>query len=141
VNKDNLPQIIAALKDEQQVHEPFAGIYELFEGHDEYGYKIKANKEGLVQLSIALLKAAQHEYCYNGPQIIPLDINDKLNPDVQGFLPEKIELTVNPYVPAIIEKPKSWPQRFFPAAGCLLALAFIIVSLVIGMITVLRWVF
>jgi hypothetical protein len=141
VNKDNLQQVVAALKEEKQLHQPFAGMYELVEGHDAYGYTIKANKEGLVELAIALLDAARQDYIHNGPQIIPLDINDRINPDEDGFLPLRIELTARPYVPAVIEKRKSRARRFLLPAGCLLTLAFVIISLAVGIITVLRWIF
>jgi hypothetical protein len=141
LNKDTLRQVVAALKEEKQLHQPFAGMYEMVEGHDEYGYTIKANREGLVELVIALLDAARQDYIHSGPQIIPLDIDDRINPNEDGFLPQRIELTARPYVPAVIEKRKSRASRFLLPAGCLLIFAFVIISLVVGIITVFRWIF
>jgi hypothetical protein len=142
VNKDTLKQVISSLQAEGQVYEPFAGMYELSDGQEEYGHKIKANQEGLVQMAIALLKAAQQDYLHDGPQIIPLDIDDTINPDVEGFLPREIELTANP--PARENdnaKKGNWVQRTVPATGCFLILAFILVSLAVGLVTVFKWIF
>ncbi len=141
-DKDNLQQIIAALKEEKKIHEPFAGMYEQVEGTDEHGYKIKANKEGLVELAIALLKVAREDYYHNGPHIIDIDVADQITSGDDGFLPEKIELSANPYVPVQNNKrKKSWAQRVLPQMGCLLILGFIVISLVTGIITVFRWIF
>jgi hypothetical protein len=141
VNKDKLQQIIAELEANAVINKPFAGMYELVESRYEDGYTIKANKEGLIELAIALLKATQEDYYHDGPNIIDLEVGHKINPGDDSFLPERIELTANPFVPPVIKKAKSWSGRFFPAVGCLLVFAFIIISLVVGIIAVFRWIF
>jgi hypothetical protein len=142
VNKDNLEQVIAALKSEKQIHMPFAGLYELVDGSDEYGYKIKANKEGLVELAIALLEAARQDYRHDGPKIIPLDIDDKINSGTDGLLPQEIELSaIIPPEENRERKKGNWLQRNLPVTGCLFLFVFILVSLAVGIITVFGWIF
>jgi hypothetical protein len=74
VDTDKLQQIITELESTAVINKPFAGMYELVENSDEYGYKIKANKEGLVELAIALLKVTKEEYHHSGPNIIYLEV-------------------------------------------------------------------
>jgi hypothetical protein len=92
-------------------------------------------------LAIALLKVTKEDYYHDRPNIIDIEVGDKINPGDDSFLPEKIELTANPFVPPNIKKKVSRARRFFPAAGCLLVFAFIIISLVVGVITMFRWIF
>jgi hypothetical protein len=145
VNNDNLEQVIGALNAEKHIYAPFAGIHELVDGrneHNEYGYAIKANKEGLIQLAIILIDAARQDYRYDGPKVIHLDIDDKINPGTDGLLPQKIELSANvPVEENGKRKKESWAQRTLPIAGCLIILAFILVSLIAGVVTVFKWFF
>jgi hypothetical protein len=68
-------------------------------------------------------------------------LGDKINPGDDSFLPEKIELTANPFVPPDIKEKVSRTRRFFSIAGFLLVSGFIITSFVVGIITVFRWIF
>ncbi len=121
-------------------NEPFVGFHEN-DSHG-FGYTIKANKEGLVKLAATLLEAAQHDYEHATIQNIPLEIDKQIQTAEDGLLPEAIELAEKAETFAIPATPKPhWAKAFFSKAGCLVALAFIVVSLVAGVIVVLKWIF
>jgi hypothetical protein len=136
MDKSTLSSLVESLEALPRSNPPFVGI-------DDTGevFALKANPEGLVALATALLKAVQQNQANaQQPLIIPLDVDGSSLDGTSLFLPDYIELTDT--LPSVApSSPSSQWRNWMSQVGCLLAVAFLIVSLVVGAITMVKWLF
>lgn len=116
---------------------PFIGIEDT-DDRQGSGYSFKGNREGLVTLAIALLKGAAHATENKDTSVIALDVEDNISHDTHLFLPDYIELAEPP------DKERKKPQAFFTFLSKIVSFligALLIVSLVVGLVVVFKWIF
>lgn len=140
MDKSTLQAAIDLLASTSKNNEAFVGFHEN-DSHG-FGYTIKANKEGLVKLAVTLLEAAQHDYEHATIQNIPLEIGKQVQTAEDGLLPEAVELAEKAETFTVPAGPQQHRAKtIFSKVGCLVALVFIIVSLVTGVVALLKWIF
>jgi hypothetical protein len=139
MDDSTLPQVVAALEALPQRHQPYVGITDEYDGD---AYLIEANPEGLIALAKALLKGAQQTPgTPDSPAAYSLEVEGAVALDASPlFLPDYIRLTEQ--APANNPQVASTDFRsFLTEVGCFLLGGLLILSLVVGLVTIVKWIF
>jgi hypothetical protein len=138
VNKEELQRLIDAIEKNNLKGEADFGIFQYGGGPDES--LIKANPQGLALFAAQLLKAAKEaeDQTINS---IPLDIEEswvdkKSSIFIQyiQLIKEKQEKIISPHATL----PSSAKDKFFFAAG-ILVLVLLLITLGVGIWTIIKW--
>jgi hypothetical protein len=142
LTQNELQNIIDQLEQDVSKDNATFGIFQYGGGSDE-SY-IKADKEGLKLFAIYLLKAAS-----NADYIIShKEKNIDTVPFQESWINEQSD-TVIQYIEPVNKRPvnvegKKYKERFVEKLlpyGCFLGLAILLIAIVIGLWTIVKWVF
>ena len=141
MTKEELLNIIKTLEEKTSKENATFGI---FHGHESVESLIRANKDGLQLFAIELLRAANEtDDILKDPEknIIPISseadwINDESQTIIQYVHPiENIPLAKEDYI-----RKEGFFEKFIPL-GCLAVLIIIVVALIVGLWTLIKWIF
>lgn len=148
MNKEDLEKIISQIESTNSKEEAYFGIFENGEVDQGDGY-IKGNIEGLSLFAAELLKAA-----YNAgkgdakddhndnkePVICSIDLKNEWIDEFSTLRISSIHSTNEPRKKAEILPSKSKRDKVIEA-GCILLLFLAFIAFVVGVITMVKWIF
>lgn len=142
LTKEELQKIIDHFDEDELKRQGIFGISQYGGGSDESF--IRANKEGLELFAVELLKAARDtENLLSDPEknIIPFDYNE-------DWLDENGDTFIQ-YIEPIADKQKLKPKSDYESTfvdklipfGCGLIAIILLISIVVGLVTLFKWLF
>ncbi|MFY0675494.1 MAG: hypothetical protein JXQ87_19010 [Bacteroidia bacterium] len=142
MNKEELQNIIDELEKEDRKQKAYFGIFEYGGGPDE-SY-IKANKQGLELFALEILKAARNSEellkSEKEESVFPLGfdedwIDDDCSTYIQYVEPTN-EIRTNVKQESYVETWKDKTMKF----GCISVILISIISAVVGIVTIIKWI-
>ncbi|WP_207435398.1 hypothetical protein [Sabulibacter ruber] len=141
MEKEDLQRIIHQLEASNSKEEAHFGIYSV-QGHDESF--IHANKQGLELFAVGLLKASlitEETILENPKAVIPLNYGEDWIDEESHTLIQYIEPSIEKRNRTVPEPAKeTWSDKAMKV-GCISGLVFALVSGVVGLVTIVRWIF
>jgi hypothetical protein len=142
LTKEDLQKIIDQFDEDELKRQGIFGISQYGGGSDESF--VRANKEGLELFALELLKSAREiENVLSDPEknIIPFDYDE-------DWVDENSD-TIIQYIEPIAEKQKLKPKSEYKSTladklmpfGCGLIAIILLISVVVGLVTVIKWIF
>lgn len=142
MKKEELNKIIETLESSHSMDDAYVAIYQYGDDPDE-SYA-KANKEGLALLAIQLLKGSRDfdEIVANDEEsVIPIDYNEEW---IDGDVFIKYVKPVDKKGKLIREEEASHEGTFLDKLlpfGCIGVIILIVISTIIGLISIFNWIF
>lgn len=142
MNKNDLQDIIDKLQKEDRKEKAYFGIFE-YGSRSSESY-IKSNKQGLELFALELLKAARdtEELLKNETEksIFPLGfdedwVDNNCSTYIQYIEPTKEIRTNVKQVPYV----ETWKDKTMKY-GCICAFLMVIISVIVGIMTIVRWI-
>jgi len=143
MNNEKLENIITELESESIKDDAYFGFYENEDNQDDE--HIKANKDGLILYAVELLKAANEfnlRHFEKGKDEL-YGINDEWFSKENEYMFKYIKLInkqKSKIDPDTKEHKETWTDKVFKA-GCLSAIVLILITIVVGFISILEWLF
>ncbi len=142
LTKEELQKIIAQFDEDELKRQGIFGISQYGGGSDESF--VRANKEGLELFALELLKSAREiESVLSDPEknIIPFDYDE-------DWVDENSDTFIQ-YIEPIADKQKLKPKSEYKSTfvdklmpfGCGLIAIILVISVVVGLVTVFNWIF
>ena len=143
LTKEELQKIIDQFDEEELKRLGIFGILQYGGGSDESF--IRANKEGLEIFALELLKSARDTEATLADSEKKLITN--FNYD-EEWIDENSDTFIN-YIEPIADKQKSKPKSEYESTfadklipfGCVLVAIFLVISFLVGLVTIFKWVF
>ena len=134
-------KLIEQLRSTINTDEASFGIFQYGGGTDEC--YIKANKDGLQLYALELLMAAQKmEDGFGDPErkIIPISYQDNWIDEDSDVLLQYIDPVRNKTGAPVLEQKSSLSDKLI-SGGCFLLFVFIVLSVLVGAVSILKWIF
>lgn len=141
MKKEELNKIIESLESSNSIDDAYLALYQYGGGPDESF--AKANKEGLELLAVQLLKASrdfEEIVADDEKNVIPLDYEeDWIDGDIFIQYVEPVDKKGKQ-----IREEESHKETFFDRLvpfGCIGGIILIVISAIIGLISIFKWIF
>ena len=134
-------KLIEQLRQTINTEEATFGIFQYGGGTDEC--YIKANKDGLRLYALELLIAAQKaEEVFDAPQknIIPISYQENWMVEDSDVLLQYIDPVCKKTGVPVVEQKTSFSDKMI-SGGCFLLFVFIVLSFLVGAISIIKWLF
>lgn len=129
------------MKAPENAKEKSKGFIEIIEGRNHYEQVLVGNKEGLELLANDILKALHSESGVSENLSVSVVINENSGQVVSRI--EVTELTQAEYFDKRKQKhsePDDWKEKLI-AGGCLSVVVFLVISAIVGVVTIIKFIF